>query len=121
MAHGSFCHIELSTTDIEKTRSFYEGIFGWTFQIFPGMETYAMFETPGGPGGGFDAGPNAEGPSAVGPVLHIEVDDIDAALAKIEEAGGKTVAGKTKISDEFGYYAVFLDNVGNRLGLWSNT
>lgn len=121
MAHGSFCHIELSTTDIEKTRSFYEGIFGWTFQIFPGMETYAMFQTPGGLGGGFDAGPNADGPSAVGPVLHIEVDDIDTALAKIGEAGGKTVAGKTKISDEFGYYAVFLDNVGNRLGLWSQT
>ncbi len=117
MAHGSFCHIELSTTDIEKTRSFYEGIFGWTFQVFPGMETYAMFETPSGPGGGFDAGP----PSDKGPIVHIEVDDIDTALAKIEEAGGKTIAGKTKISDEFGYYAVFLDNVGNRLGLWSQT
>ena len=119
MAHGAFCHVDLATTDLARTRSFYEKIFGWTFQVFPGMESYAMFQTPCGLGGGFDGGPNAEPPSDKGPVLHIEVDDIDAALAKIAKAGGKTVAGKTKISDEFGYYAVFLDNVGNRLGLWS--
>ena len=57
------------------------------------------------------------------PLNHIGlwVDDIDAALAKIVRAGGKTLAGKTKISDEFGYYALFLDNVGNRLGLWSKS
>ena len=80
MAHGSFCHLELKTTDIGKTRSFYETIFGWTFQIIPGFETYAMFQTPGGLGGGFDANPEGEKPSEVGPVLHIEVDDIDAAM-----------------------------------------
>jgi len=120
MAHGSFCHVELCTSDIEKTRSFYEGIFGWTFRIIPGFESYAMFATPGGLGGGFDAGPGAEPPSEGGPILHIEGDDIDATLRKIGDAGGKTVAGKTKISDEFGHYAVFLDNVGNRMGLWSS-
>jgi len=26
---------------------------------------------------------------------------------------------KTKISEELGHYALFLDNAGNRLGLWS--
>ena len=121
MAHGSFCHVELATNDLGKTRSFYETTFGWTFQVFPGMETYAMFQTPDGLGGGFDAGPNADPPSDKGPILHIEVEDIEVALGKIEKGGGKTVIGKTKISDEFGYYAVFLDNVGNRLGLWSRT
>ena len=115
MSHGSFCHAELPTPDLEKSRSFYEGSFGWTFRIVPGMETYAMFTTSNG----FDAGPNAEPPSEAGPILHIEVDDIDAALTKIADAGGATVIGKTEISDEFGYYAIFLDNVGNRLGLWS--
>jgi len=121
MAYGSFCHIELKTTDLGKTRSFYESIFGWSFQVIPGFESYAMFQTPDGLDGGFDAGPNAEPPSELGPILHIEVDDVDAALRKIEQAGGSTLAGKTKISDEFGYYALFRDNVGNRLGLWSKT
>ena len=121
MAKGDICHIELHSTDFEATRTFYEKAFGWTFEIIPGFETYAMFRTPGGFGGGIDSGPNAEAPSAAGPILHIETDDIEASLKTIEELGGKTVAPKTKISDAFGFFALFLDNVGNRLGLWSKT
>ena len=120
MATGDFCHIQFSSTDIEKTKTFFEGIFGWTFQDIPGFETYAMFQTPGGLGGGVDLGPNAEAPSDKGPILHIEVEDIDVTLAKIIENGGKTITPRTKISDEFGYFALFLDNVGNRFGLWSS-
>jgi predicted enzyme related to lactoylglutathione lyase len=78
-----------------------------------------MFRTPGGLGGGIDGGPNAEAPSKVGPVLHIETEDIDAMLKEIQAAGGETLLPKTKISDTFGHYGLFLDNVGNRLGLWS--
>ena len=120
MATGDFCHIEFPSTDLAKTKTFFSSIFGWTFQDIPGFEAYGMFRTPSGLGGGVDAGPKAEAPSDKGPVLHIEVDDIDATLAKINEAGGQTVIAKTKISDEFGSYALFLDNVGNRFGLWSN-
>ena len=119
MAKGDFCHIELSTTDIDKTRSFNESIFDWKFESVPGFESYAMFTTPSGLGGGIDSGPNAEPPIDKGPVLHIEVDDIEAALGLIHAAGGKTIVPKTKISDEFGFFALFLDNVGNRLGIWS--
>jgi uncharacterized protein len=79
-----------------------------------------MFQTPAGLGGGVDVGPNAEPPSDQGPILHIEADDIDATLAKIIENGGTTIVPKTKISDEFGHFALFLDNVGNRFGLWSS-
>jgi predicted enzyme related to lactoylglutathione lyase len=120
MAQGDVCHIEFSTTDIGRTRRFYEEIFGWTVQMIPGFETYAMFTTPDGVGGGFDAGPNADRPTDKGPIVHIEVGDIEATLKEIEKHGGKTIAPKTKISDELGYFALFLDNVGNRVGLWSN-
>jgi len=119
MPNGDICHIELQTSDADATRKFYEQLFGWTFEIVPGFETYAMFRTPSGLGGGVDAGPNAEAPSGSGPILHIETDDIDASLRRIEELGGKTIVPKTKISDEFGHFALFLDNAGNRLGLWS--
>jgi len=121
MSQGGITHIELQTTDVAASRRFYEGIFGWTFKIIPGWETYAMFTTPDGQGGGFDAGPQADAPSDKGPILHIEIDDIDATLARIERMGGRALVQKTRISDEFGYFALFLDNVGNRLGLWSRT
>jgi len=120
MAQGDFCHVSLFTNDPNASQEFYEGIFGWTFEIIPGFATYLMFRTPNGFGGGFDSGPNADQPDGNGPDLHIEVDDIDATLAKINEAGGSTIVPKTKISDEFGHFAIFTDNVGNRLALWSN-
>ena len=120
MANGDFCHIQFSSTDIDKTKTFFETIFGWTFQDIPGFETYAMFQTPNGLGGGVDLGPSAEPPSDQGPILHIETDDIDGTLAKIIENGGRTIVPKTAISDEFGHFALFLDNVGNRFGLWSS-
>ena len=119
MAKGDFCHIGLFTTDPEKTKAFYESIFDWKFEMIPGFETYLMFTTPSGLGGGFDSGPDTEPPGCAGPILHIEVEDIDATLARIIEAGGEMIAPMTKISDEFGSYAMFTDNVGNRMGIWS--
>ena len=119
MAQGAICHIEFPTSDAEKTKAFYETVFGWTFTTAPGFDTYPMFRDPSGVGGAFNADPKGGAPSQTGPIVHIEVEQIDATLKKIDEAGGKTLAPKTKISEEFGSFAVFLDNVGNRLGLWS--
>jgi uncharacterized protein len=119
VAQGNVAHIEFGTSNLAASRRFYERIFGWHFEEAPGMADYMMFTTPGGQGGGFGAGPRSSGPSASGPILHVEVGDIDAALARISEMGGKTLVPKTKISDEHGHFALFLDNVGNRLGLWS--
>jgi len=120
MAAGDSCHIQFSSTDIEKTKAFVEDISGWTFEVIPGFETYAMFRVPNGLRGGVDMGERAEPPTDKGPILHIETDDIDGTLAKIKEKGGKTIVPKTAISDEFGFFALSLDNVGNRFGLWSS-
>ena len=119
MSTGGFCHTEFPTTDVRASRAFYSAAFGWTFLDMPGMDDYVLFRTPGGQEGGFSGGPHAEPPTGKGPILHVEVDDIDRALATITRLGGRTLTSKTRISDEFGYYALFLDNVGNRLGLWS--
>jgi hypothetical protein len=119
MATGDFCHIEFPTTDPDRTKAFFSEIFGWTFNVFAGFETYMMFRTPGGLGGGINSGPRAELPCDKGPILHLEVENIEETLARIEQMGGKTVMARTKISDEFGHFAVFLDNVGNRFALWS--
>ncbi|MBU1048558.1 VOC family protein [Candidatus Bipolaricaulota bacterium] len=119
MAVGDICHIEMMTNDLAASKKFYEELFQWTFQLIPGMEGYALFSTPSGLGGGVNASSMAEPPGDKGPIIHLEVADITATLQKIEASGGKTVVQKSKISDEFGYYAIFLDCVGNRMGLWS--
>lgn len=111
--HG-FCHIEIPTTDARKSKEFYSKIFGW--KIIEGMPDYLMFSTPGRDGGGFTT---ESRPTADGVVLYIEVADIDGNLREVVEAGGKIVKGKTGLSEQHGYYALFTDPSGNIMGLWS--
>ena len=47
----------------------------------------------------------------------LDVDDIDAALAKIEESGGETVEGRTEVG-QMGWSAYFRDSEGNLMGIW---
>jgi len=54
-----------------------------------------------------------------GPVVTIEVDDIDATLAQVESLGGATVSGREKVGD-MGFSAYFKDTEGNLMGLWQN-
>ncbi len=58
-----------------------------------------------------------EGASSTGPVLVVDVDDLDAALRTIEDAGGKVVTGRTPVG-EMGVTAYVLDTEHNVIGLW---
>ena len=51
------------------------------------------------------------------PVITIDVDDIDAALAKVESLGGATVRASEPVGD-MGFSAYFRDSEGNLMGLW---
>ena len=51
------------------------------------------------------------------PVITVEVDDIDAALVKIESLGGKTALPKFAVG-EMGFAAYFTDTEGNTVGLF---
>jgi len=110
-------HIEIPAPDLEKAKDFYEKIFGWQIQMMPEMD-YALWSPPGeeGVGGGFS---KSYPVNKEGILIHIGVDDIDAKLADIEKAGGKIVKPKTKISDEYGFFAEFSDISGNKMALWS--
>ena len=53
------------------------------------------------------------------PVITIDVDDIDAALEKIEALGGATVSARQEVGT-MGWAAYFRDTEGNIVGLWQN-
>jgi predicted enzyme related to lactoylglutathione lyase len=113
--HG-FCHIEIPTTDQQKSKGFYSKIFGW--KIDDSNPEYVQFSTPDNEGGGFTS---SSKPVQDGVVLYIEVKDIKEKLREIENAGGKIIKEKTGISPEFGFYALFNDPCGSLMGLWSKT
>ena len=50
--------------------------------------------------------------------MYIEAEDIESKLKEIETAGAKIIKGKTGISPEFGFFALFADPSGNTIGLW---
>jgi predicted enzyme related to lactoylglutathione lyase len=52
-----------------------------------------------------------------GPIVVIEVDDVDAALARVEELGGTTILGRRAVGDT-GFAAYFKDVEGNLMGLF---
>ncbi len=118
MPQGDVCHTECPTTDLQASKTFDSTIFGWSYQDTPGMGDYSLFSTPGGQQGGQSGGRHAEAPTDKGPIAPIAVADIDAALVRIHQLGGRTLTPtpRTRISDPFGFYALSLDNVGNRLG-----
>ncbi|MEP0814261.1 MAG: VOC family protein [bacterium] len=109
-------HIEIPTSDIKGSMEFYSAAFGWKCREVEGMN-YGFFNPEGGPAGGFD--PTAMPGSGITPYIHVE--DIEATLVKIENLGGSVVTPKTAIGGDMGFFALFHDPQGNRLGLWSKT
>ncbi len=112
---NGICHVEIPCTDYEKAKKFYGDVFDWEVQVIPEMD-YAMFKGKDGPGGGFSKQLKV---SDTGVLFYLEVEDIEAALKKIDTAGGQMVKEKTQNSPEVGYYGIFTDSDGNVIGLWS--
>jgi len=120
---GRVVHFEIPFDDGERARAFYRDAFGWVINEYPEMH-YDIVQT--GPVGddGFPAQPGYVGGGMIRresptdrPVITIDVDDIDAALARIEELGGMAVLGRQDVGD-MGYAAYFKDVEGNLMGLF---
>jgi len=118
---GSFCWIELGTTDQAAAKTFYHSLFGWESGDFPmgPSETYTVFRLKGrDTGGGYTLRPDmlAQG---VPPhwMLYIQVPSADETSAKITAAGGKLMAPPFDVMD-IGRMAVAQDPTGAVFSIW---
>jgi uncharacterized protein len=115
---------EISVTDIARAKKFYEEIFSVKMEEMEmmGMKM-AMFpydQMGGKVGGGLVESPYHK-PSADGVKVYLNANpDMDVILARIGAAGGQVMMPKTKISDDIGYMAGFVDSEGNHVALHSN-
>ncbi len=113
----SFCHIEISTTDLERARDFYSGLFGWKVEMMPD-QSYATFETGTPPAGGFRKVDRIDPGEPGSPLNYILVENIEATIEKAQELGaGPVVVEKTAVGD-MGWFAIFVDPDGNSVALW---
>jgi hypothetical protein len=119
---GRVVHFEIPFDDAERAQGFYKEAFGWNLMDMPDMSYTLVTTGPSGEQGpeepGFINGGmlRRESPNE-GPIMVIDVEDIDAALAKIESLGGQTLIGKQPVG-EMGFAAYFKDVEGNNMGLW---
>lgn len=91
---GRFIWRESMSQDVEKTKAFYGGLFGWTFKGMDmgAMGTYTIIEHPStqmGIGGIMQLGKEqAQVPTHW--ASYCAVKDVDASIAKAKELGGKS-------------------------------
>jgi predicted enzyme related to lactoylglutathione lyase len=121
----SIVHFEIPADNMKRAEEFYKNAFGWNITRWEGgpME-YSMLGTtmsdengmPKQPGA-INGGLGKRGGPLTHPVVTVMVSDVNAALAKIESLGGKTVAPKMAIGD-MGFTAYFKDTEGNTIGLF---
>jgi uncharacterized protein len=114
---------EIPVTDLARAKHFYQVSFGIHMHEMnmPGMD---MAGFPGENGNGKVSGALVKSiyhvPSQDGAVIYLNANpDLSPVLERIEQEGGKVVMPKTKISDEIGYMAFFIDTEGNRVALHS--
>jgi len=118
-------HFEIPADDIARAQKFYTTVFEWKMNSIPGMGYTILNTTPTGENGmpkepgAINGGMSERQEPVKSPVITIDVSNIDEALKKIEQNGGKVVRGKEAVGD-MGYAAYFKDSEGNFVGLWQN-
>lgn len=120
--HTPINWFEIPTTDFERGIRFYETVLEVSLKREDmGEMRLAIFACEDLPVGGavvHMAGGQPPGPT--GTVIYLNGgDDLAVPLARVEPAGGAILIGKTLISPEIGYFAVFKDCEGNHVGLYS--
>jgi uncharacterized protein len=92
---GALCWNELATPDLDASQAFYSGLFGWEFEEFEGgPQRYFTIKNRGANNGGMREPQQGEPPHWL---VYFAVEDIEAALARVEELGGTKWAGPIDI------------------------
>jgi uncharacterized protein len=120
---GSFCWIELATTDQNAAKSFYGSIFGWAPNDMPmGPDAfYTIFKLDGrDAAAGYTLRPDQIA-QHVPPhwMLYIQVDNVDASAAKVPQLGGNVIVAPFDVMDA-GRMAVIQDPTGAYFCLWQS-
>jgi predicted enzyme related to lactoylglutathione lyase len=110
-----FVHVELTTTNLEKSKEFYGQLFGWRFETVPAgpSSTYTLIKVGEGTGGGMYQMDNAP-PMWLSYVL---VDDIRKATQQARSLGAQVLRENQEVPG-MGWLSIFIDPQGAMLALW---
>lgn len=113
--------VEIPATEISRAIDFYQAILDIKIEKmeFPEMQM-GILPYEGQMVTGVIIKGKGYKPSADGVTIYINGGgNLQVILDKVEKNGGKILIPKTLHADESGYFAIFLDSEGNKLGLHS--
>jgi len=110
-----FVHIELTTNDLGKAKTFYKSLFEWNLEDVDmgGGQTYTMVRVGEGTGGGMFQMPG--GPIAWIP--YVLVDDVARSTARAKSLGATILKDKTEVPG-MGWFSMFKDTTGAIIAIW---
>lgn len=117
---NTIAYFGIQTGDPETAMRFYETVFGWRFAKMEGAPVpYWRIETAGMHGGLLQRPANTP-PAECGTnayVCSMEVEDLDATTALIEQSGGQVALPKFAVPGVC-WHAYFIDPEGNTFGVF---
>ena len=110
-----FVHIELTTSDVGKAKSFYKSLFDWKLKDVPmgGGQTYTMVDVGNGTGGGMFEMPGAP----IAWVPYAAVSDVAKSTEKARSLGATILKEKSEVPG-MGWFSIFKDPTGALIALW---
>jgi uncharacterized protein len=119
---GMVSIIEIPVSDFSRAVKFYQTILNASIEeVDMGGTTMGVFPSDGETVNVVLVKGDDYKPSAEGAVVYLHAgDDLQPTLTSIEKSGGRIIVPKTQISPEMGFFAIFIDSEGNKLGLHSS-
>jgi predicted enzyme related to lactoylglutathione lyase len=116
-APGTFCWVDLGTTDAEAAKGFYAGVFGWEYEDVPMADdfTYTLARRDGHVVAGLYDVSGIGMPAAW--VSYVATDDIHVAVDRAKELGATILNGPVQAGPA-GRLAVLADPTGAVFALW---
>jgi predicted enzyme related to lactoylglutathione lyase len=114
-------NFQIPVTDFTRARTFYSTLMGYDLEVMetPQFQLGIFQADPGGVGGTIIKSDGLS-PSATGTMVYLHAgEDLQPHLDRIEKAGGSIDVPKTQLGPGMGYFAIFRDTEGNRVGLYS--
>ena len=111
---------DIPTTDIARAKQFYSDVFDFSFEDMEmnGMKMAMVKGEETDTCGMLVQGESYE-PSTAGSVVYFGAEDLAPVLARAVDKGSEVYAPKTDIGEGNGFFALFSDSEGNRIGLYS--
>ena len=119
--HNAINWFEIPVSDLARACRFYEQVMACTL-THETMDDAVMAMFPAdeaGVGGCLVSHPMMK-PSPEGICIYLNAGtDLAPHLSRVAAAGGRVLVPRTLIREDIGYFALFLDSEGNRVGLHS--